>query len=441
LNALNTEFGISGPAANSPRMRTGADPDATAIIGTINNCAGGITPWGTYITCEENINYYFSGTLPVGHPEEGNLKRYNFGLELFHWSKFDKRFDVSIEPNEPNRFGWIVEIDPFDPSSKPIKRTALGRFKHEGGENIIASDGRLVVYMGDDQRGEYLYKFVSRDKVDVENRMANRNLLDYGNLYAAKLSEDGSLKWLLLDIENPLLAREFESQADILIQPRSAADLLGATRLDRPEDVVPNPKTGKVFVMLTNNTKRTEDQVDAPNPRAQNSFGHIIEISETDQNHSSISGHWDIVVLCGDPNNSNHGAKWNDNTTENGWFTSPDNGVIDPAGRLWVATDQGEKVQMSGTNDGLWALETEGAGRGTGKMFFRAPNGAELCGPIFSDNGESLFVSIQHPGDINTQPFATRFDTATTLWPDFNDGTPPRPSLMAIRRKGGGSVG
>jgi secreted PhoX family phosphatase len=295
--------------------------------------------------------------------------------------------------------------------------------------------------MGDDQRGEYLYKFVSRDKVDLENRAANKDLLDHGNLYVAKLSDDGSLNWLLLDIEDQLLASEFETQADILIQPRSAADLLGATRLDRPEDVVPNPKTGKVFVMLTNNTKRTEAQVDAANPRAPNSFGHIVEITETDQNHSNTTGRWDIVVLCGDPDKPDHGAKWNDNTSENGWFTSPDNGVVDPAGRLWVATDQGEKVQMSGTNDGLWALETEGEARGTGKMFFRVPNGAELCGPIFADNGESLFVSIQHPGDINTQPGAARFDTATTLWPDFKEGTPPRPSLMAIRRKGGGSVG
>jgi secreted PhoX family phosphatase len=441
LNALNTEFAVGGPAANSPRLRTNADPDATAIIGTINNCAGGITPWGTYLTCEENINFYFSGKLPAGHLEEDNLKRYNFGLELFDWSKFDKRFDVSVEPNEPNRFGWVVEIDPFDPTSKPIKRTALGRFKHEGGENIIATDGRLVVYMGDDQRGEYLYKFVSRDKVDLENRVANKDLLDHGNLYVAKLSDDGSLSWLLLDIKNQLLASEFETQADILIQPRSAADLLGATRLDRPEDVVPNPKTGKVFVMLTNNTKRTEAQVDAANPRSPNYFGHIVEITETDLNHSSTTGRWDIVVLCGDPSKPAHGAKWSDKTSENGWFTSPDNGVVDPAGRLWVATDQGEKVQMSGTNDGLWALETEGEARGTGKMFFRVPNGAELCGPIFADNGESLFVSIQHPGDINTQPGAARFDTATTLWPDFKQGTPPRPSLMAIRRKGGGSVG
>ena len=174
INALNTKIGVSGPAINSPRLATSVDPEGQEIIGTINNCAGGITPWGTYLTCEENVNYYFAGKLADGHPEAQNLKRYNFGFELFHWSKFDKRFDLNQEPNEANRFGWVVEIDPMDPDSKPIKRTALGRFKHEGGENIIASDGRLVIYMGDDQRGEYLYKFVSRDKVDQQNRAANR---------------------------------------------------------------------------------------------------------------------------------------------------------------------------------------------------------------------------------------------------------------------------
>lgn len=441
INALNTKIAVSGPASQSPRLKTAADPEGQNIIGTINNCAGGITPWGTYLTCEENINYYFGGKLADNHPEAENLKRYNFGLELFHWSKFDKRFDLSVEPNEANRFGWVVEIDPLDPNSKPIKRTALGRFKHEGGENIIATDGRLVVYMGDDQKGEYLYKFVSRDKVNLESREANRDVLDHGNLYVAKFHDDGKLEWMLLSIENELLTPHFTSQANIVIEPRRAADILQATRMDRPEDVVPNAKTGKVYVMLTNNTRRKESEIDAANPRAANAFGHIVELSEADGDHSKTHGRWDMVVKCGDPANPEHGAMWNQSTSENGWFASPDNGVVDPEGRLWIATDQGEKVHMSGTNDGLWALETEGPERGTGKMFFRAPEGAELCGPIFSDNGESLFFAIQHPGDIATQPGVARYETATTLWPDFKQGLPPRPSLVAVRRKGGGKVG
>lgn len=441
INALNTKIGVSGPASQSPRLKTSVDPEGQNIIGTINNCAGGITPWGTYLTCEENFNYYFSGKLAADHPEAKNLKRYNFGLELFHWSKFDKRFDLMVDANEANRFGWVVEIDPFDPSSKPIKRTALGRFKHEGGENIIAIDGRLVIYMGDDQRGEYLYKFVSRDKVNLQSREANRDLLDHGDLFVAKFHDDGKLDWMLLSMDNDLLQPHFTSQADIVIEPRRAADVLQATRLDRPEDVVPNAKTGKVYVMLTNNTRRLASQVDAANPRAANQFGHIIEISEADGDHARTNGEWDMVVKCGNPDKPKHGAMWNPNTSENGWFASPDNGVVDPEGRLWVATDQGEKVHLSGTNDGLWALETEGQARGTGKMFFRAPNGAELCGPIFSDDGESLFFAIQHPGDIGPQPGVARYKTATTRWPDFKPGMPPRPSLMAVRRKGGGKVG
>ena len=204
---------------------------------------------------------------------------------------------------------------------------------------------------------------------------------------------------------------------------------------------MPNAKTGKVYVMLTNNSRRLPHQVDAANPRAANAFGHIIEISETAGDNSATTAHWDMLVKCGNPAKPKHGAMWNPNTSENGWFTSPDNGVVDPEGRLWIATDQGEKVHMSGTNDGLWALETEGAARGTGRMFFRVPNGAELCGPIFSDDGESLFFAVQHPGDIGTMPGVARYKTATTLWPDFKEGMPPRPSLMAVRRKGGGKVG
>lgn len=439
LNALETEFEISGPVAGNPRLSTSADSHARTVIGTINNCAGGITPWGTYLSCEENFNYCFSGELAPNHPEAANHKRYNVPTDLMYWGKFDKRFDLSVEPNEANRFGWVVEIDPLDPQSKPKKRTAMGRFKHEGGENIIAADGRLVVYMGDDQKFEYLYKFVSRDKVDLVDREANRDLLDQGTLYVARFFDDGNLEWLPLEYQNEVLQAQFASQADILIEARRAADLLGATPMDRPEDVVPNSKTGKVYVMLTNNNKRKTPN--AANPRTSNKFGHIIEISELDNNHAQTRGHWQLVVLCGDPQNPAHNAKWNHNTSANGWFTSPDNGAVDPAGRLWVATDQGEKVSLSGSADGLWALETEGVNRGTGKMFFRVPSGAELCGPIFSDNGESLFLSVQHPGDISEKSGAARYDTATTLWPDFKEGTPPKPSLMVIRRKGGGRVG
>jgi len=248
----------------------------------------------------------------------------------------------------------------------------------------------------------------------------------------------GYLEWLPLVLENGPLEAAFESQADILIETRRAADLLGATPMDRPEDVVPNPHTGKVYAMLTNNTKREEPN--NANPRAENYFGHIVEIKELENDFASERGYWDVLVKCGNPNIPSHQSEWNSETSENGWFASPDNGVVDPDGRLWVSSDQGEKTFMSGTNDGLWALETEGPLRGTGKMFFRVPNGAELCGPAFSDDGESLFVAVQHPGD-QEMPGVARVDTATTRWPDFQDGMPPRPSIMVIRKKAGGKVG
>lgn len=437
ISALDTEIKLSGPAAGHHRLQTSFDKRGKTVIGTLNNCAGGMTPWGTYLTCEENFNVHFSGQLQTNHPESDNHTRYNVPQDYTNWAKHDPRFDLNNEPNEPNRFGWVVEIDPKNPRSKPKKRTALGRFKHEGGECIVAQSGQLVVYMGDDQRFEYLYKFVSRDKVDLDNPKANYDLLDQGILYAAKFYDDGYLEWLPLVHDNGPLEAAFESQADVLIEARRAADLLGATPMDRPEDVVPNKKTNKVYVMLTNNNKRGEPNV--ANPRTENHFGHIVEITELDNDHSSERGYWNILVQCGNPKIPSHKAEWNPKTSENGWFTSPDNAVVDPDGRLWVSTDQGSKTFMSGTNDGLWALETEGALRGMGKMFFRAPNGAELCGPIFSDDGESLFVAVQHPGDRG-KPGEVRVETATTTWPDFQEGMPPRPSVVVIEKKTGGKV-
>lgn len=438
ISALDTQIEITGPAKGHPRLKTSQDANGDKVIGTLYNCAGGMTPWGTYLSCEENFNSHFSGKLEKGHPEKVNHKRYNLGDDYFNWSKHDKRFDISMEPNEPNRFGWVVEIDPFDAQSTPKKRTALGRFKHEGAENVIAKDGRFVIYMGDDQRFEYLYKFVSRDKVDLDNKESNANLLDAGTVYVAKFYDDGHLEWLALDYANPLLSSHFDSQADILIETRRAADLLGATPMDRPEDVVPNAQTGKVYVMLTNNTKRKE--ANAANPREKNYFGHIIEITEGDLEFSNTTASWDMLVKCGDPNNQKHDAQWNSHTSENGWFASPDNGAIDPQSRLWVSTDQGSKAHRSGTADGLWAMETEGELRGAAKMFFRAPQGAEVCGPAFSDDGENLFIAVQHPGHDESTG-TTRIESALTRWPDFIEGKPPRPSIVVVRKKGGGTVG
>ncbi len=440
----STPMEISGPAAGDLRLRTNADPRGRQVLGMINNCAGGMTPWGTWLTAEENFNLYFKGSN-TPHPDEEARKRYGVPGGWYHWADHDARFHLDQEPNEPNRFGWIVEIDPLDPTSVPRKRTALGRFKHEGAETIVNEDGRLVVYMGDDQRFDYLYRFVSKDRVDPSNREANRHLLDHGTLSVARFDSSGSVTWLPLVFgHDPLVPEQgFTSQADVLIRAREAGDALGATPMDRPEDVQPNSRTGKVYVILTNNNKRTADQTDAVHRRAENRGGIVVELSPPSGDHAANTFSWEILVEAGDPAGD---ASWNPRTSRDGWFASPDNAAVDPAGRLWIATDQGGSWKNTGTADGLWALETEGSGRGTGRMFFRCPVGSEMCGPTFTPDGNTLFLAVQHPGAEGTRNFrgferGSTFSDPATRWPDFQDGMPPRPSVLAVRRKDGGSVG
>jgi secreted PhoX family phosphatase len=444
IDAL-TPMDIAGPAAGHRRLQTAADPAGRRVLGMVNNCAGGITPWGTWLTCEENFHGYFFGKVADDHPEARNYKRYGVAGNWMAWGKWYERFDVSKEPNEANRFGWIVEIDPFDPASTPRKRTALGRFKHEGAFVHVNKDGRVVVYSGDDERFDYVYKFVSNGRFDPNNTAANRNLLDDGTLYVARYDADGTGEWLpLVQGHGPLTeANGFASQADVLIETRRAADLLKPTRMDRPEDVDVNPRTQKIYLMLTNNTRRKADQTDAANPRADNKFGHIIEMTPPDGDHAASRFAWDILVRCGDPAIADVGATFNAATTRNGWFGMPDNCAVDHRGQLWIATD-GNSGSKTGRADGVWALETEGARRGTSKLFFRCPAGAELCGPVFTPDDETLFVAVQHPGeaddeDPKAQP--ATFENPSTRWPDFRDGMPPRPSVLAITRRGGGKIG
>ena len=439
-----TPMTISGPAAGHPRLQTVADTSGTEVLGTINNCAGGVTPWGTYIMAEENIHGYFGGALPEGHRETENYKRMGIPEETYDWFKFDPRFDLSKDPNEANRFGWVVEVDAMDPTSKPKKRTALGRFKHEGAESIVAKDGRVVFYLGDDERFDYVYKFVTAGKYNPDDRAANMDLLDEGTLYVARFDEEGGVTWMpLVHGEGPLTAENgFESQADVLIETRRAADLLEATPMDRPEDIQPNPLTGKAYVMLTNNTKRTE--ADAANPRADNAFGHIIEIAEQDGDFTATQGKWEIVVQCGDPSIAEVGATFSSATTANGWFGMPDNCAIDADGRLWVSTD-GNSPSKTGRTDGIWAVDTEGEARGTSRLFYRVPVGGEMCGPCVTEDMANFFVAVQHPGDggEDWEGFGrpSYYEDLSTRWPDFDDAMPVRPAVVVITKQGGGKIG
>ena len=458
ITPLSTEMSVDGPAAGHPRLKTAVDPSGRRIIGTLNNCAGAITPWGTFLMAEENFHGYFWTDQVndkgkrlrkgLGGEQKKSYERYGIPGSWYNWGQHHDRFNVDLEPNEPNRFGWVVEVDPADPASTPVKHTALGRFRHEGAGCVLSSGGRAVAFMGDDARFDYLYRFISTATCRPGDKAANMSLLSDGTLSVARFDSDGTVTWLPLRFgEGPLTPENgFESQADVVIDARLAADALGATPMDRPEEVEPNPQTGRVYVMLTNNKKRTAEQVDDANPRANNWLGHIIEMTPPDGDYEAATYDWDILVKCGNPAIAGVGATWNPRTSTDGWFAGPDNCAFDSQGRLWIATDQGNNWKRTGRADGLYGLETEGALRGHSKLFFRCPVGAELCGPCFTPDGETLFVAVQHPGTDGTRHFKgferqSTFEDPATRWPDFNPKVPPRPAVLAIRKKGGGRVG
>lgn len=307
---------ISGPAAGDTRMQTAADPTGTAVLGMLNNCGGGWTPWGTILTAEENFNQYFAnrGACPDAFAQTNHTALgIPSGASERRWENTHPRFDTSNPGyvNEPFRFGWVVEYNPYDPNSVPRKRTAIGRMKHEAAAGTLATNGKYVVYTGDDERFQFLYKFVTDGTVSSSTTMAD-NLLDSGTLYVAQFSADtnpgdpgdgGAGTWipLVFGSRPELSAPNFANQADLLIRARVAAAAVGATPMDRPEDVEVNPVTGKVYMACTNNTSRTALQLDGVNPRANNRSGHIIEITETGGDHTATTFYWDIFMLCGEP--------------------------------------------------------------------------------------------------------------------------------------------
>jgi secreted PhoX family phosphatase len=439
-----TPMRLSGPAAGHPLLRTSVDPAGQLVRGTLNNCAHGYTPWGTYLTCEENFNQYF-GRGPAAASQSAGQRRYGLpsAASSRAWETQDGRFDASREPNEFNRFGWVVEIDPFDPSSTPVKHTALGRFAHEGATVTLARDGRVVVYMGDDAQNEYIYKFVSRDAY-TGNRAAAFSLLSAGTLYAAKLNSDGSGAWLELSqgVNGLDAASGFPSQAEVVTYARLAADRAGATKMDRPEWVAVHPQTGEVYITLTNNTTRggTGGAVDPANPRANNVFGHIVRWNETGGDAAATTFRWNVFVLAGDRANSDANKRGN---IRGDSFGSPDGIWIDDRGVLWIQTDVSTSAINAGDYANLGNNMMLAADPLTGdiKRFLTGPRGCEVTGVIATPDGRSMFVSIQHPGEPASGDNNPNNRGAISTWPDGPGIGVPRSATIVIRRTDGGVVG
>ncbi|MFI1729038.1 PhoX family protein [Streptomyces acidicola] len=451
---VTTEFRLTGPAAGSDLLKTSADPTGTKVLGTLNNCAGGTTPWGTTLHGEENFNQYFANS---SRPTD---KRYGIGTGASErkWERFDKRFDVAQEPNEVHRFGYIVEFDPYDPTSTPRKHTALGRFKHEGATIRLTADGRPVAYSGDDERFDYLYKFVGSKRMKHGTSRAvrehNLSLLDEGTLYVAKFTGDspaieidgtgklpsdgefdGSGEWIPLataTAKGAVSHVDGMTAEEVFVFTRLAGDKVGATKMDRPEDVEPNPVSGKVYVALTNNSNRgvgSNAKADEANPRNANKHGHILELTERWNRPESTTFAWQLFLVAGDPNDpATYFAGFPKDEVSP--ISCPDNVAFDPHGNLWISTDG----NALGSHDGLFGVATKGERRGELKQFLTVPNGAETCGPIVQDR--RVLVAVQHPGEID----GASVDNPKSAWPD-GQGKMVRPAVVSVWAKDGSDIG
>ena len=435
-----TPMHIAGPAAGSALLQTAADPSGREVLGTLANCAMGVTPWGTYLTCEENFHGYFGADKSLGGTSDAAARRYGTtpGGQWVDWYRFDERFDVLKHPNESHRFGWVVEIDPMDPTSTPIKRTALGRKCTESATCTLTRDGRVAVYMGDDARFEFIYKFVSRDRARPGGYAANRDLLDHGTLYAARFDASGQGAWLELTNGD----NGHADQAEVLVHARLAASVRGATPMDRPEWVAIHPRTAEVFVSLTNNSQRGapgRPVADAANPRASNLGGHIMRWTEAGADAAATTFTWNHFVLAGDP--AVPGTDTRYPSPQADAFGAPDGLHFDSAGLLWIQTDMSGQAIGKGTyvNLGNNALLCADLATGSIKRFLTGPNGSEITGCVVTPDRSTLFVNIQHPGETSDSGGAR----ANSAWPDGSEpgSARPRSAIVAVRRRNGAAVG
>ncbi len=438
---LDTPFEISGPAAGHAMMKTSADPAGRVALGTLNNCASSQTPWGTYLSGEENWMNYFGGAKTINaHDKRWGMR----DKSQYQWERHDPRFDASVNPNEPNRFGWVVELDPVDPTSTPVKRTAMGRAAHEGAWVALTKDQRAVVYSGEDARFEYIYKFVSRDRMQPGGAKANRTLLDHGTLYVARFDADGKGRWLpLVHGQGPLTAANgFADQGEVLIKARQASDALGATKMDRPEWLTIDKASRWVYCTLTNNSSRGQDGlpgVDAANPRNNNVMGQVIRWLE-DGDFDGAGFVWNHLLLAGDPANARAEAKGN---IKGDIFACPDGIAFGPNGLLWIQTDahatqmhQGELARVG--NNQMLACDTR---TGEVRRFLTGPTNCEITGVTFTPDGRNLFISVQHPGDTPSDRSDPAQPTKFSAWPDYRPGGRPRSANVVIRRVDGGVIG
>ena len=428
-----TEMALTGPAAGHDLLKTAADPTGTKSLGTWNNCGNGMTPWGTYLTCEENFNGYFSAPENPDHAVSAELKRYGVSAEDwgYNWALIDERFDVSKHPNEPNRAGYIVEIDPTDPTSTPRKLTALGRFKHENAEAVVNNDGHVVVYMGDDERGEFVYRYVS---AGVYAPGADTNeLLENGTLYVAKFSDNGTGTWVALTPETTGMA----SLAEICVHTRQAGSAVGATTMDRPEWIAANPNAPEVYCCLTNNKNRgvkpnaggDDTSVNGPNPREANNYGQIVRWRPDGGDHTSAGFTWDLYVLAGNPTVHSDAYAGSSNVNADNMFNSPDGLKFDSNGLLWIQTDGSYKNEGDFAGQGNNQMLAGDPVTGEIRRFMTGPKECEITGLTWSPDRKTMFVGIQHPGE-----------RGDSHWPEGGDAT-PRSAIVAVTREDGGLVG